>query len=400
MNVYFKKSLLGVALAVGIAGIATKASAQAGTGFTINDPDTFFTQGASPSGPAGATGTGGAGANMRLMGSASTDQLFQSWWWYRIDGVDQREFALANAMGSTFGGNMAVTTWVYPAFTMELTYIVQDNGVNMGRVRETMRITNTGTAALTMAVFNYTDFDLGMTPAGDSAVLGAGPQTIRIMDGSMFAELECPGANGYAVDVFPALRTRLANAGVDNLMNTGLPFSSEDFTAAFQWNVMLAAGASTVLLQEMRVNVAGTWGACCLAVNDCRVMNPMLCQQMGGTYQGDGTACAAGTCAPPVLGACCMGRCGCMQMTRAACEAGGGTYRGDGVACEPTACFARPACPCDWNGEGMVNSQDLFDFLSGFFDERADFNCDANTNSQDFFDFLGCLLSPPEGCEG
>ncbi len=49
-----------------------------------------------------------------------------------------------------------------------------------------------------------------------------------------------------------------------------------------------------------------------------------------------------------------------------------------------------PACLADFNGDGSVNSQDFFDFLSVFFEglEAADVNLDGYVNSQDFFDFL------------
>jgi hypothetical protein len=56
-----------------------------------------------------------------------------------------------------------------------------------------------------------------------------------------------------------------------------------------------------------------------------------------------------------------------------------------------------PACRADFTGDGVVNSQDFFAFLTAFFQgaPSADFNHDAGVNSQDFFDFLGAFFA---GC--
>jgi hypothetical protein len=69
----------------------------------------------------------------------------------------------------------------------------------------------------------------------------------------------------------------------------------------------------------------------------------------------------------------------------------------NGTAVVTVSCAAS-ACPCDWNDNGVLNSQDFFDFLTAFFSGNADYNNNGVTNSQDFFDFLTCFFGPPAGC--
>ncbi len=378
--------------------IGGNAFAQPGTGFTISNGDAVFTQGNSPSGSTGPTGTGAPGANFRGAGTTGPDNMFQNWWWYRINGTDTREFAFANAVGTTVTGNMAVTTWTYPRFTAELTYVVQGAGTNAARVHETMRITNTSATPLMLAVFSYADFDLAMSAGSDSAAAGMCPQVMRLTDGAVFAEYEAWGANAYGVSSFSALRASLADMDIDNLMNLGLPFGPGDFSGGYQWTRVIAPMATGVFEMELRLNVGDPVGACCLPSGACEFTSRGCCREIGGVYQGDGVMCAPGLCPQPPTGACCMGRCGCEVMLPAACAAAGGRYLGDSTMCEVTACLPRPMCACNWNGDASLNSQDYFDFLEALFDDRGDYNCDLFVNSQDFFEFLACFLGEPVGC--
>jgi hypothetical protein len=103
-------------------------------------------------------------------------------------------------------------------------------------------------------------------------------------------------------------------------------------------------------------------------------------------------------CGTAPTGACCLAGVCTDNLTRAACGAQKGVYQGDQTECQDTECVPPPVCPCDWNHDNNLNSQDFFDFIAAFFAGNADFNHNNETNSQDFFDFLGCFFAPPATC--
>jgi hypothetical protein len=137
---------------------------------------------------------------------------------------------------------------------------------------------------------------------------------------------------------------------------------------------------------KMTVGGPAATGSCEIPGLGCLNLTEAECTVQGGVYGGDGSTCPTGSCTianPP----------SCVVTTELDCLTLGGVYGGDGSTCGP-------ACPCDWNNDLVLNSQDFFDFLACFFTAAcdSDFNNDLVENSQDFFDFLACFFTPPPSC--
>jgi hypothetical protein len=136
-----------------------------------------------------------------------------------------------------------------------------------------------------------------------------------------------------------------------------------------------------------------TQGACCDADGLCHIVaDQAACGS--SVFQGVGSTCEPNPCPQPT-GACCNGT-ACTVVTEAAC--GAGVYQGNNTACgvsgNPTTC-----CPANYNGQGGLSVQDIFDFLGGYFanDPQADFNGQGGLSVQDIFDFLAAYFA---GCAG
>jgi hypothetical protein len=67
---------------------------------------------------------------------------------------------------------------------------------------------------------------------------------MNVVDGPQGLLFQGVGANAYQAQAFSGLQTSLTNATITNLNNTGLPFGPGDFTGAFQWNNVVAAGGT------------------------------------------------------------------------------------------------------------------------------------------------------------
>lgn len=80
-------------------------------------------------------------------------------------------------------------------------------------------------------------------------------------------------------------------------------------------------------------------GSCCFANGDCLTLSSSECALLGGTYGGDGTACAPNPCPQPeVFGACCITNGSCVYTTDTACAEMGGSFQGANIPCADGLC--------------------------------------------------------------
>ena len=143
-------------------------------------------------------------------------------------------------------------------------------------------------------------------------------------------------------------------------------------------------GPTGVSTLPLSITPAAT-GACCQPSGACA---PVASGDCAGVYSGDGTTCNPNPCPAPT-GACCNGQT-CVALSASACGAGGGSFKGEGIPCQGQPGNPMTCCSSNFNGEGGVTVQDIFDFLAGYFSGsiHADINHSGTLTVQDIFDFL------------
>lgn len=199
--------------------------------------------------------------NTDFTGAAAGDQLFESWWFFRVAG-DGREtaFGIPDLEDYTLnGGSVGRLTWTDPGgaglFDARLGFEVIETGAGQGVVFQNLTVFNTSLSVLDIDIFHYTDLDLSGSFNDDNAALVANPDGIEmaISDGASTAPFIGYGADAYQVTRYRTLLNRLTNNGVTNLNDSGLPFGGgggDDFTGAFQWSSSIGVGSRESFLVQ------------------------------------------------------------------------------------------------------------------------------------------------------
>ncbi len=142
----------------------------------------------------------------------------------------------------------------------------------------------------------------------------------------------------------------------------------------------------TVSLSQVR--------ACCIPATACFLTIEADCAAQAGTFLPAATSCTpTDPCTAPVTGACCRGST-CSLDTSANCTGTNTAYKGDNSACGVGNTIVG-CCKGDYNQDGTISVQDIFDFLAGYFggNPLADVN-GGGVSVQDIFDFLSFYFTP------
>jgi len=196
------------------------------------------------------------------------ENSFQTWFWYRATG-DTREYALANQVAAEVTGNHARLLYSEPigdgnradAVLFDLEYTLTDLGADRGaeppacgrcEMVIAANVRNRLDQPVDVALFSYNDMDIANGASGDFAMTaGDDTQAHLLYQASAYLGLfgavykvSSTGHIGWEIAAYPAIRSSLTDADVDDLANTGAPFGPGDYAGAQQWYLQLAPAGS------------------------------------------------------------------------------------------------------------------------------------------------------------
>ncbi|HJU41121.1 MAG TPA: hypothetical protein VJ724_16240 [Tahibacter sp.] len=202
---------------------------------------------------------------VNFTGVGTGDQLFESGWWFRIEG-DTQETVFTAPTTTNYTGDTATITWADlggRGLAVNKTIVLTSPGAGQGEAGTTMAVTNNTGAAITLHLFNMADLDVNGSAGTDSAVsVDSNNRYIRVTDATAGqCEYRGPGSVGHLVLAFAGasdVAAQLSNTTVTNFTNTGLPFGPGDITSGFQWTLQLAAGETGTVQLYIACNTTAT----------------------------------------------------------------------------------------------------------------------------------------------
>jgi len=205
-----------------------------------------------------ASGPGGA-SNFQIDG---VNQLYHHWFYYRVGGVGP-EFPIENINGSpTINSYQNLSafarldvTYANASYSVNTLFQMtgQTAGTGRANLNETITVVNNSLSPLDFHLFQYSDFDLGGTPNGQSVqyflndVTGQYYKvTQTALNGASVTETitsASPPIGHFEANYFDSTFNSLTDTNT-TILNDSISAGLGDVTFAYQWDVLLAPGAS------------------------------------------------------------------------------------------------------------------------------------------------------------
>ncbi len=187
-----------------------------------------------------------------------TNQLFQQWFWYRVGSTGPEAPINTISAPTVVTPTARIADISYTSqnnLSVDVTYVLTGGtpGSLTSDVSEVIRINNLGSSSLDFHFFQYTDFDLGGDPQGDTARL-VNANTIQQFDPNAISSetVVTPAANRYEVNFFANTLNSLNDGSPTTLNNNGGPLTG-DTTWAFEWDVTIPAGGSFIISKDKNI---------------------------------------------------------------------------------------------------------------------------------------------------
>ena len=194
-----------------------------------------------------------------------TNQLSQQWFWFRTGSTGPEAsietLPLVGEIASDTNANPGNDKLVLrygsaSTFFIDITYTLNGTASSGSDMGEQIAITNNSGSPLDFHFFQYTDFDLNGTTAGDTVTLD-NPNTVRQFKGStVIAEtVATPAADRYELAFFNSTLTKLNNGSTDTLSNGATTVGPGDVTWAFEWDPTIAAGQTFLINKDKNLSI-------------------------------------------------------------------------------------------------------------------------------------------------
>lgn len=206
----------------------------------------------------------GSQAGMSSWVVEGQNQLAHQWFWYRVGANAEQSIDTIGVPSNVLhnGTRGLSSTYANGQFSITIDYLLTGGALGSGvsDIAETISINNLSGSYLDFHFFQYSDFNLGGTPGGDTILLSKNPvnkfnDAVQYDSGVAFSEtVTAPGAN-HGEAAFSGVTLAKLNNGVADVLSDASGPLVGDVTWAFQWDFNIAPGSSKIISKDKYLEV-------------------------------------------------------------------------------------------------------------------------------------------------